>query len=226
MKFEIGKVIDLYAAISRAAYIREMRKHLLRLTGSDHFNLHPKWDGGLDEKHRRCPDVWLRIAKFMLRNGLNPVACIEARFREIAKTANRIRPDQIALPSKLELYHKVCQVDEKHLAQQLRTEQQLCCAEIEMSWLFDMHGREAWEYVLLNDNLELSPLFRYCLASSEKLQSVMDRYCQEAVAQYLMSPAGYDSTWTRWLPSDFQESLAAAARAAATSAAVRSEKDG
>ena len=64
--------------------------------------------------------------------------------------------------------------------------------------------------VLLDDTVELSPLFRYCAAvfsrnnDPERFGKVIEYYYEPALVQYMRSKKNYDEIWREFIPEDFR----------------------
>lgn len=61
------------------------------------------------------------------------------------------------------------------------------------------------ESLLTDESLELTALFRFCLAESENLNEISQRYYERAAAQYATHASIYNKVWGKWLPRWFRE---------------------
>ncbi len=70
--------------------------------------------------------------------------------------------------------------------------------------IYPLEPREKlWMFTLLNESLNMSKLFRYCMARQLNMPNVAVRY-QEAAAWQLMSLwEAYNQHWHGMLPADF-----------------------
>ena len=59
--------------------------------------------------------------------------------------------------------------------------------------------RRTWDFALRSSTLELSPLFRYCIAVSERLYETAALFRDEALYQLLTDPIGYGSVWRDYI---------------------------
>jgi len=200
-------LVAVYARITRTSYISHKTNHELAKTGVPSYSLAGMWDGKKDRAGKKRRPIWPNIARFMLRNALDPDACISARFRKIRDTNKDVKPNQIASAAWLQFYKAACDVDGREFAIQLRSEKQLCEMGIEEAREDGHSGKEAWLMALLDDGLAISPLFRVCLADSEGLDRVVSYYVTEAMVQYLAAPEAYDEHWCEWIPQDFKDEV-------------------
>ena len=176
--------------------------------GQRGFTVHPKWDGGKDSRGRQYKPIWPKIARFMFEHRLDVSACLLLRFELATEKQYPPNPDDVATPRYLEDYKAVSQETVADLGFMLNAEKELCLVEIsEANASFSINGKPAWIMVLGNDDLALSPLFRYCLASSEGLTDLVKKNEIEAILQYIVSTRGYDKAWAEWIPTKFKKQV-------------------
>lgn len=71
---------------------------------------------------------------------------------------------------------------------------------------YGLSDEDAWASVLLDPMMELSPLFRYCVArllGGDRLVRVAAKLEAQAALQYERDPAGYDGCLGGAIPRDF-----------------------
>lgn len=157
----------------------------------------------------RAPE-WERAVSFFLSRGLNFQRCIKARFdyeRSRAKGSFYVHPNSLASERWLPLYQEACASLRDELRAELATQRSICTDYLlttAKSYGFAT-PRVALTYTLFNPSLQLSHLFRYGLAVSERLQPVAEHYAAAAMGQYLLSPREYDEIWTTFIPPAFRE---------------------
>ena len=191
-----------------ADYIRDMYIRCRRLRPGEHnYQLHEKWDGGVDSRGRQHKNVWPKIARFMFQHQLDASACMSLRFELAAGLKSAPLPDHIPSLRYLDDYKAVSQLDTTELRYILRAEKELATVEIAEAAQFELVGIPGWIFVLGNSELSLSPLFRYCLASSEELTDLLDRYRTSAILQYASSMDNYDAAWAEWIPAKFRKQV-------------------
>lgn len=174
-----------------------------------------KWDGGKDSRGYVRKPIWPTIARFMLANGLDPQVCIAMLFTRNRGRRAPLYPNAIATSTNLAVFEEATRNTAEEIRYKLLTESQVCRLEIaEAAELEGSRGPDLWQQVLLDDGLEFSPLFRFCVAVSEGIESVARDYLEEAIIQYLSNESAYNSEWGGWVPDWFKE-LATDARTAA-----------
>lgn len=144
-------------------------------------------------------EAWREIVKFALRHRLHLERMIQTRF-EIAAAKDCVPPQSIANTRYLTSYQAAngLACDDIHCA--LHTEKRVYHDYVVLTAKgYGYQGKELHSFALLNDDLRISPLFRYCLAASEGIEYVMRRYRQAAISQYLMLPSVYDQEWADWI---------------------------
>ena len=203
MKLGIVKT-DLVGML--AAHIRDKYIEFRRLgLGNSNYELHAKWDGSEDSAGRGHKNVWPSIAQFMLDNQLNVSSCLALCF-DLAQDRTEIPlPSHITAPWRLTGYREVSDTSPQLLGYMLTAEKQLCRTEFyEATSEFGMSGEDALRYILGNESLALSPLFRFCLAYSENMTDMVEEFKLDAVLQYIVSMDGYDKAWDDWVPGEFR----------------------
>ena len=68
------------------------------------------------------------------------------------------------------------------------------------TWYPHTAQRELWRLILLTIDIQLSPLFCYCLGVKEGFDDVRQQYEELAVSQYMTNPAAYKEAWITVLP--------------------------
>lgn len=206
MKLHIAKadLIDLLSKHIRGRYIEFRRTR----PGDAGYEPHPKWDGGTDTRGSRHQPIWPKIAEFMFEHRLNVSACLALRFELSDHSKMAPMPNTLMSQRHLPDFRRVSEVSDPELRYSLRAEKSLCRVEMfEAAEEFDMNGKPVWRYVIGNDELGFSPLFRFCLAYSEDLDDLADSYKLEAILQYVVAMDNYDKAWGNWIPDAFRRQV-------------------
>jgi hypothetical protein len=154
-----------------------------------------------DVKLPDAPDkAWQHAVRFFLRYDLNMACCVRARFALAAKN-DIVPPNTIGLFKYLPIYREACAGLERQIVAELEAQKQIC-RDYMLTTGTDLgyKGEELLAATLLNDVLELTPLFRYALAHAEGLPKIAKRYSAAAMAQYQEAPKQYRELWKEWLP--------------------------
>lgn len=201
--------LEELAARCRQIYIAE-RNHFERSIGNTagYKNPGPTWDGGVSSTGRTNKAIWPKIALFMLEHGLDPAVCIALRFQaaQRAGKGSPPMPNQIALASHLPLYTSsaASTVDTAAFEIALRTERELCCSRLMyLQKYVGLSSEAARKFVIYDTSLQLSPLFRYCLAVAVGIADAADEFKEAAAGQFLLAPDGYAKAWKSVLPPKF-----------------------
>lgn len=210
------QLLDQLASRCRSAYIREREsyEHMVRGRPAK-FHPGPRWDGGKFRDGKTYKAIWPDMAKFMLRNNLDPESCI--RYRFMMQSSNILRPvypNQIANRRYLQDYVDLSKQEQQDIASRFEFEKSFGRSRIVLEQhLKTTTMQESTFKILVDETLPLSALFRYSLARSMKMFDVCRRYRLAAIAQYLEAPDEYDEIWREWLPACFKENARAVAEA-------------
>lgn len=153
--------------------------------------------------------VWRRIARFVLEHRLEPVRFMERQFR-YWKPGSCPLPNQLVGPAALTRYQQGQAEDaEEYSLASLRRqlEAQLLHFQTRANFYFDCGQRtsqQCWR-LALEEPGALTPLFRYALAVSERLNDLTARWEMDAVLQYLRAQEHYREAWAALLPAEFDQ---------------------
>jgi hypothetical protein len=136
--------------------------------------------------------------------------------------AHTLMPNQLATENLLKLYREWQPQYGKQIAQAFHTQQAIARSQIAYCAEFNQSYEQTFAMVLLDESLQLTAMFRYCLAVGEKLDAIAARYKDAAVLEYLSSPDDYDKYWGEWIPQQLRNSAGEVAKAIA----VAGEKNG
>jgi hypothetical protein len=186
---EAEELLQISATQIKDAYARE--KVLMSGSRAGGYRPSPKFEA-----------CWFRCADFMLRNHLSPVVCVRAKVQRTVIEQSRMPwPTELYSKKDLSFYKEVSADNVRHVENEFRSQKAVCRNYLNSFAVgFDMSNEGRLEFCLLNETLPFSPLFRYCLASSEQIRSVTDRYRDFAINQYLADRATYDLVWGDWVP--------------------------
>lgn len=169
----------------------------------------PQWDGGKNSAgHNRTP-IWPKIALFIAEKKLDPLKFIRASF----EYASRYPPEPNFLLSDtaLKRYYMLCETGGKlDLATAAQLQKELLKANLyKYIGMQDWTQEEVLATVLLDETVEMGPLFRYSMASKFKLPTIQNEYFNAAVFEYMRDQDAYDAQWADIIPSDFSKTATA-----------------
>lgn len=153
---------------------------------------------------------WDRLVKFLVENRVDPELYVRISFEpEQLKLERPPEPFQLRSAERLHAYLEARDSMGDVIAAALESQRTLATTEI--CYLIN-GGRtnvsQATLTVLSDESLELSPLFRYCLARSMvgvKFQRLAREYLRPAILQFSYYEGHYAEHWNRWLPCGFVE---------------------
>lgn len=153
--------------------------------------------------------VWLRLAKFFLEHRIDPPAYIRIQFEEADNREYAPNPDQLVSPKSLYRWKKAVSNKEREIKLALESQIELASGNIIMLQAYaDKTVEDASALTLLNIGLELSALFRYCLALSiggKRFRQIARRFEVGACLQFERFREFYLRHWAKVLPAGFKE---------------------
>jgi hypothetical protein len=201
---------------TREAYLQR-REELNAILGNSEPDLRsrpiPRWDGGVDSYGRQHSPIWPRIAEFLRQRGIgNPVHFISANM-----SAGCPLPPELMTENAVKRYYDYEECLPGKIACRLNGDVgrfEFAVLETRLLYPELTSDREVCEHVLRNHvSPDLSMLFRYCKAVSEKMASVAEIYEDLALEEFQHCPELYREHWKNILPArlmdpDFDVSVA------------------
>ena len=149
--------------------------------------------------------TWERAVKFFLGHKLNIERCLIVRFALAGQSkVDSVWPNTLASPKYLEDYLKASEGQVEDLQIALNVERAIC-----RNYLLGIEGDNdpntttVLRRAITSKQLNLSPLFRYCLAKEVNFVDLARRFYRAAKEQYLCAPEEYREVWKNGLPADF-----------------------
>ncbi len=188
----------------RQEYIRCRRRFESSRTGiASNWRPGPVLDGSEDRLGNKHKPIWPQIAKCFCDNKINALDYINACFWN-AKFSPPT-PKQLMAAKNLDWYQESQRMAAEEAETIFKSMCEFCKTEILRS-PFKGPNKEAMTAVLLDDDLPLSALFRYCLAINEDVEIVAATYKAQAVLEYMRNPELYDAVWgDAWIPKRFRD---------------------
>jgi hypothetical protein len=162
------------------------------------------------------PSIWLKVAERVIRMGFNPARFIRRQFLMIEPTKPTPFPNFFVSDQAIVNYRKAFEIKRVVIASGLVSEVASFKTEVVNRKTFESAtDNQAWEDTLKDDSLSLTPLFRYCIASSLGRDSkIVDRqtfgkmatlFRPAAAAQYLLCDDIYDASpkWKAMFPPNW-----------------------
>lgn len=152
---------------------------------------------------------WESAVRFFLRHGLNFQRCVKARFDQARQAGGKmfhVHPNTLASDKYLKLYQAACATLRDEMQAEFNSQRSTCHDYLlTTAYKYAFADKiQALRYTLFDESVQLSNLFRYCLAVSENLHDVAGHYAEPAMAQYLLSPQEYDQVWKEYIPAAFR----------------------
>ncbi len=201
---------------ARAAYERERSRYESLVSGKNIRYRAPRVYGGHDplrladapevEIVKGRASIWVRLATFCLSHRIEPEAYMQAQFDSDEMRLRRSpEPAQLMTEGRLCSYREARARHGAMVAQALHSQLGVVRAEVAFTMEAAMSAEAATLVVLMNDGIELSPLFRYCIARSigKACQLAAKSYRLEAIMQFNCFPEHYVAHWRRYLPVGF-----------------------
>lgn len=152
------------------------------------------------------PSVWVSLATFVEQLKAPPGCYVSLQFLLLTREENAPEPLQLRAPK----YERRWQENWGKLPDRLRLSLlvQKGVAERQFAGIRSV-GRDpedVWAFVLLDEGIELSALFRCCVAAqlgSDRFDRIAERYEAEAILQFGRFPAQYRKAWGAFIPRGF-----------------------
>lgn len=198
----------------KEVYILE-RQAYEEARGSTKLYRPPKrFDGGAEQHDgayrsgKVAPNVWQVQTKKLLEEHLDPVEYVQHVFLGLAGSGRRPPgPDQILQEAFRAGYDRARRQEGHQVKISLEVQARLARQRIiERQACYGYNPEDALVDVLLDEGLDLSWLFRYCLAAASehpRAQELADDFFVGAVIQYMRSHREYKRHWGPWIPHDF-----------------------
>jgi hypothetical protein len=192
----------------RIAYIMAYRAHFQARHGvPSNFGSRPmpRWDGGEASDGRNYQPIWYKIAQVALQQGISPLDLIAGAFhgwdaKDPPWPTNLLSAKAIAYAQNnpgvtIEDTKRALQVQKDLWRIQIHLYQQ------ERQCDFGTAARAA----LRNRRLELSSIFRYCLALDGGDPETAALFADGALKQYIFDRRAYDEGWGDLIPAALKQ---------------------
>jgi hypothetical protein len=185
----------------RIAYINAYRNHYLVHKGvATRFGekLIPRWDGGVGADGRKYSPIWYPIAQIVIKHQVTPEDLVHAAFSTWSDSEppwpNRLMAEEV-------IRQAVTISGAEDVG--LFLENQRVTWAMEVSRLKRHDGMEqeaAARNAIRNRSLELSPVFRYCMATAAGDEETAGLFAEAAFRQYVYRRNAYDQAWGELIP--------------------------
>ncbi len=192
------------SSVLRKTWIEEVRKYHQRTTGKvSSYTPGPRLDGGRDSHGTTFKAVWPKLAKFCVVNKLDPSTFVKAQFSNCAGRPP-LSPSMLVGSEAVKRYQHFVASKESNKSVSLARDIQIRQAKDALEYYRRLYTSEAHVYkaMLLDDNLTLSALFRYCLAVQVRDTSLAQILLIPAAKQYSEDPAGYSQAYPDWIDGE------------------------
>lgn len=206
------EMIGVLAEKIRSEYCRQRERWEVDRTGAStkwgkgHI---PRWDGGQSGDGTRHRSVWEQAANKVIQKRYDPTRFVEAQFA--VRWANVPQPSHLLSEKAEEIYESRRQEDSSTLLRLFTFQQNRFVSALQLASLsaaLTAAGPKAIQRSVLTDLMvDISALFRYCVAYSENHQDIVEKFELLALEQYLGQPDDYDRIWGSWIPAALKKQL-------------------
>lgn len=163
-------------------------------------------DGELEVVPARA-SVWQALVDWCQRQEINPEEYVRISFAALPMTTSAPEPDQLKSAKYRNKWAELSGNIEEILRQKLASEKTTAAQNFVLRRRVyrETHAFALW-CVLTDASLELSPLFRYCVAvdtNTAKTREIAQTFFAEAVIQFECYRAAYQTAWAAVLPKEF-----------------------
>jgi hypothetical protein len=153
--------------------------------------------------------VWAKIITWCEARTIPPTEYIRVCFANLPMISCAPEPIQLLGEKYLQIWNDTWEGMPIKLQEELTSQHQIARTNmIVQQRVYGETPEDAQLLVLTDSSLELSPLFRYCIAASintKPLRRVATTFRAEAVLQYECYPTLYAAAWRDILPKGFAE---------------------
>lgn len=207
--------IKAYALQVKRAYVQGRTRHGRLRFGPDYRYKPPaKYDGSPGAEledgvklEAPTPSHWEWLARRLRPLDVNLDEYMEVQFGTIGIDAVPPEPKQMASDAALKRWEKFRGDYGEELAVSLESQKSLARGR---AYGLQRFARKSYEdahaIVLCDEGLDLTPLFRYCVASAiggPRFLAIADSFADEAVSQYHPFRDHYLQRWSAILPKGF-----------------------
>jgi hypothetical protein len=157
-----------------------------------------------EQIEKAVPPIWLQMARVFVARKIDPPAFIGSIFGDAALDRRAPEPNMLITENSLKCWRRIQKEKEEQIALGLKMQQQLALQKIMvLQKLGKQTPEDAYAVTLLNTGLELSALFRYCLALSiggKRFRHIAQRFEADACIQFVRYKKYYLSHWKDFLP--------------------------
>lgn len=208
------ELAELAAAV-KAAYVRERTVLQTLSAGTESRYRPPKRYDGLPEVtdddgnviEKAVPSAWYKLARFFRDNQLEPDEFVRAVFSDRAFDTRPPEPSQLRSARAWASWEAYLASNRACLQAEFVTQKAIARGKVSYHQTYsglDYEGSHI--YVVLDPDLALSPLFRYCLAATlggVRLERAAKRFEAAACLQYSRYPKVYREVWGEFIPKGF-----------------------
>ena len=167
----------------------------------------PMVDGVAVEGGVVKPPIWMRLAREFAKRSLDPEEYLHRMFERSVKS-HPPDPTQLFDKKFLEEYAKVQGNEAEEVDNSLAIQKHIAATNVSYWQQAGMDFVQSHSYVLSNTNLDLSALFRLCVAYSliekdDVFASIVKEFKWQAAIQFQTSRAEYESSWGAFIPAEF-----------------------
>jgi hypothetical protein len=210
-------IISRIANEIREQYITRRREYETAQQGSESKYLpSAHWDGGQNRQGHTRSNIWKRIAALCIEHGVDHYQYVQQVFMNpVHKRAPQ--PNWLLGERMLNEYKS----DSRPVGKAVRAayiarafeEERARLEERLFEWDDIISHDKDREYteleiqraILGDDNLALTPLFRFCLAIQKRQDDIAEYFYGMAILQYLRYPEAYRRVWGDMIPGWFHK---------------------
>ena len=158
---------------------------------------------------KAIPSVWHKLALALRAKDIHPETYIQILFSLRTHEDRRVpEPMQLLTPECMEIWERHKDKVAEDIGMALRIQRRLAEQEFDYFKSGQVSSEICWERVLSERGIELSALFRYCLAfhlGGKRFTPIATSYEAEAMMQFERHRDLYRQIWGNFLPMDFAE---------------------
>lgn len=192
------------ASICRQAYILARNRWIAtRQISGVGYDPGPRWDGG-QHRNKTYKSIWPKVAAFVTEHKLNPFFLARSLCEHVADSDRPPLPNMMYSPKSLAIYAEYKLQMERNIAASFRSNSALVRSRLAYyQSAYKYSEPNAVLYLLTNPRVQITHLYRYCLARAAGFNALVDELAPAAAMEILGLEKMYERVWGDFLPKDF-----------------------
>lgn len=192
------------ASICRQAYILARDRWIAtRQSGGVGYTPGPRWDGG-QHRNKTYKSIWPKVAAFVTEHKLNPFFLARSLCEHVSDSDRPPLPNSMYSTKSLATYAEYKLQMERNIAASFLSNSTLVRSRLAYyQSAYKYSEPDAVLYLLTNPRVQITHLYRYCLARAAGFDALVEELAPAAAMEIMGLEKVYKRIWGDFLPEDF-----------------------